>query len=108
MVFHRAPLRREGLRAGFWQGCWGSGWTSGSAHFLLLGCALGILPMGLSLALAPASAGYVVVAVCSFMLMVLSTLFSVQMMAFVQSQTPGELVGKVISCLLRCPCARSP
>jgi hypothetical protein len=34
------------------------------------------------------------------MLMVLSTLFSVQMMAFVQSQTPGELVGKVISCLL--------
>ena len=70
------------------------------AHFLLLGCALGILPMGLSLALAPASAGYVVVAVCSFMLMVLSTLFSVQMMAFVQSQTPGELVGKVISCLL--------
>ncbi len=42
------------------------------------------------------------------MLMVLSTLFSVQMMAFVQSQTPGELVGKVISACWRCPCARSP
>lgn len=93
-------LAAGGLAGGILAGVLGERLDIRRAHFLLLGCALGILPMGLSLALAPASAGYVVVAVCSFMLMVLSTLFSVQMMAFVQSQTPGELVGKVISCLL--------
>ncbi len=96
----QGALAAGGLAGGILAGVLGERLDIRRAHFLLLGCALGILPMGLSLALAPASAGYVVVAVCSFMLMVLSTLFSVQMMAFVQSQTPGELVGKVISCLL--------
>ena len=91
--FTGRPCGGRGLRAGDLAGVLGSGWTSGRAHFLLLGCALGILPMGLSHGIGPASAGYVIVAVCSFMLMVLSTLFSVQMMAL-QSQTPGELVAR--------------
>ena len=74
----QGALAAGGLAGGILAGVLGERLDIRRAHFLLLGCALGILPMGLSLALAPASAGYVVVAVCSFMLMVLSTLFSVQ------------------------------
>ena len=32
--------------------------------------------------------------------MVLSTLFTVQMLAFVQKETPRALIGKIIACLL--------
>ena len=70
----QGALAAGGLAGGILAGVLGERLDIRRAHFLLLGCALGILPMGLSLALAPASAGSVVVAVCSFMLMVLSTL----------------------------------
>ena len=96
----QGALAAGGLAGGILAGVLGERLDIRRAHFLLLGCALGILPMGLSLALAPASAGYVVVAVCSFMLMVLSTLFSVQMMAAVQLETPPQLVGKVIALII--------
>ena len=45
---------------------------------------------------------------CCFVIMVVATIFSVQIMAFVQMETPQHLVGKVISvCMMLSMCARA-
>ena len=49
------------------------------------------------LAKIPAKTPPVVIAVCCFIIMVFSTIFTIQMMSFVQAETPQNLVGKVIS-----------
>ena len=43
---------------------------------------------------------YLVITGCCFVIMVLSTMFSVQMISFVQAETPGHLIGKVIAVIL--------
>ncbi len=57
--------------------------------------------MGLSLILfSNPVINYVVITVCCFAIMVFSTLFTVQMMSFIQSETPQNLIGKVIAVIL--------
>ena len=43
---------------------------------------------------------YVVLTVCCFVIMVCSTIFSVQMMSFIQAETPQKFIGKVIAVIL--------
>ena len=38
--------------------------------------------------------------VCCFVIMLFSTVFTVQMMSFVQSETPRNMVGKVIAVII--------
>ncbi|RAZ71719.1 MFS transporter, partial [Klebsiella oxytoca] len=40
---------------------------------------------------------YIVITVCCFAIMVCSTIFTVQMMSFIQTETPQNLIGKVIA-----------
>lgn len=69
-----------------------------NAHFLLLAAAVGIVPMGLVLVFgAPPLASFFVITGMSAFLMVCSTIFSIQMLAFVQAQSPEHMVGKIIS-----------
>ena len=57
--------------------------------------------MGLSLLLfSSGPVNYVVMTICCFVIMVFSTMFSVQMMAFIQTETPQNLVGKVIAVII--------
>lgn len=65
---------------------------------LLLATSFALLPMGLIL-FAPAGAmmAYVVVTACYGVIMMIATMFSVQMLAYVQAVTPAHIVGKVIS-----------
>ena len=65
---------------------------------LLLAAAATLLPMALCLLFdAPPMVSYLVIVCCYFLMMVLATMFSVQMLSFVQSEVPGSLIGKVIS-----------
>jgi len=43
---------------------------------------------------------YLVLTVCCFIIMILSTVFTVQMMSFFQTVTPAHLIGKVMSVIL--------
>ena len=43
---------------------------------------------------------YLVLTVCCFLIMVCSTIFSVQIMSFVQAGTPAALIGKVIALMM--------
>lgn len=49
---------------------------------------------------ASSMSAYMIITICSFGMMVTSTMFSVQMLSFVQGQTPAHLIGKVISWVL--------
>lgn len=70
----------------------------------MIGCALCILSGGIALKALPSAVGsFGVLTVSGSLLMVLSTLFQIQMMSYVQILTPDDLIGKVISCII-CIC----
>lgn len=64
-------------------------------------CAALVFPIGLGLLACPSPMGnYGILTVCCFGCTVCSTLFSVQMMSFIQAETPQQLIGKVIAVIL--------
>lgn len=71
------------------------------APLLLLLCSLlvGLMALPLLSGVPPMTSYAVITAAC-FFIMALATMFSVQMMAAVQRETPGELVGKVMALML--------
>ena len=72
-----------------------------NAHFLLLSCGLstGVMAVPLLLGL-DSMVSYGVIAAAGFVIMGFATMFSIQMMAAVQTETPPELVGKVIALMM--------
>lgn len=68
---------------------------------LLLLCSLGLFPMGIILLSgAPELVSFWVLTVMGMLVMICSTIFSIQLLAFAQMKTPIELVGKVIACIM--------
>ncbi|MCI8402542.1 MAG: MFS transporter [Lachnospiraceae bacterium] len=99
--FAEGALAMGGLAGGIGAGIWGGRLTVSRAGELLSAATLCVFPMGISLFLFPEGAiSYGVTTVCCALLMVFSTMFTIQMMAFVQEQTPGRMTGKVISVIL--------
>lgn len=98
---NQALLAAGGLFGGVLTGLLGSRMTVGRTWIPLLGCALGLVPMGICFLLAaPAAVSYAVVTAAGFVIMGCATLFTVTLLAYLQSQTPPELVGKVIALLM--------
>lgn len=72
-----------------------------NANWLLLLCSLCVAVMALPLLLQlTADVSYCIITAASFVSMALATMFSVQMLAAVQTETPQELVGKVIALMM--------
>lgn len=64
-------------------------------------CALSVAEMGLALSFSlPALESYCIITGMSFLIMLGSTLFMVQIYTIVQTQTPPHLVGKVMAALI--------
>ena len=90
-----------GLTGGILAGVLGKRLSVQKAGSLIAAAAAAVFPMGIALALdLPAMESYLVITGCCFAIMVLSTMFSVQMISFVQAETPGHLIGKVIAVIL--------
>lgn len=71
--------------------------VSKAGNLLIIGVAC-VFPIGFSLLwLDSGMAVYMTITICCFAIMVISTIFTVQLMSFVQTETPQELVGKVIA-----------
>ncbi len=99
--FSEGAFALGGLSGGILAGLCAKKLTLQKAGNLLVAAALLILPMGCSLMLlSSAWVNYFIITGCFFFLMIFSTLFSVQMMAFVQHQTPQHLIGKVMSVII--------
>jgi hypothetical protein len=72
--------------------------------FILTGCALSVLLAGVALqALAGPVGIYLVLTICSGLLVALSTVLQIQIMSYIGVLTPKGLIGKVISCVI-CLC----
>lgn len=70
-------------------------------YILLLYDALTLIPIGLALMIPmPAFISYVIIMVSCFVMMFLATLFSIQIMSYLQMIVPSNLIGKVISCAM--------
>lgn len=104
----QGALAFGGLAGGVLTGVLGSKLNVQKSHYILLACTLTILPMGLSILFdLPNMVTYLIISVMSFFCMACSTMFTIQMLTLVQGNTPRELVGKVISCLMAiCMCAQ--
>ena len=99
--FSQGALAAGGLTGGILAGVLGRRLSIKKAGDLIGAAAVTVFPMGIALAFHfPAMGSYLVITGCCFGIMVLSTMFSVQMMSFVQAETPGHLLGKVIAVIL--------
>lgn len=71
------------------------------SYYLLLGATISIFPMIITLIISKSIIiNYIIISIMGFSIMTFATMFSIQMITFVQIQTPTEISGKVISCLL--------
>ncbi|MCI8375278.1 MAG: MFS transporter [Lachnospiraceae bacterium] len=99
--FSQGALAAGGLTGGILAGILGKRLSVGKAGNLIAAAACAVFPMGFALAFDLFDRGsYLVITGCCFAIMVLSTMFSVEMMSFVQAETPGHLIGKVIAVIL--------
>lgn len=72
-----------------------------NCSILLVLCCLSMLPIAAALSMnLSGMVSYIVIIASSFVMMMLSTLFSIQLMACLQILTPNNLLGKVISCAM--------
>lgn len=96
--FSQGALATGGLTGGICAGIFSRRLSFQKAGNLLILCAVCVFPMGASLLLiSSAVANYIVITVCCFAIMLFSSIFTVQIMSFIQAETPQNLVGKVIA-----------
>lgn len=80
-----------------------------NVYILLLLCALSVGVMSVPMLLhLPNIVCYSLITICCFVIMGLATIFSVQMIAIVQTQTPPHLVGKVIALMMAISMSAQP
>ena len=99
--FAQGALAAGGLAGGIGAGLFAKKLAVRRVGNLIIACAVSVFPMGVALLLSSsAMATYMVLTLCCFAVMVFSTMFSVQMMSFIQKETPQNLIGKVIAVIL--------
>lgn len=99
--FTQGALAAGGLIGGICSGIFAEKFTLKNSGLRLIICVSCVFPMGILLAICPFGIiNYAVMTVCCFVIMVFSTIFTVQMISFVQTETPQILIGKVISVIL--------
>lgn len=97
----QGALALGGLTGGILVGVFASKMKLEKSNLLLLFCSLciGIMIIPLAISLS-ATACYWIITLAGFAAMVFSTMFSVQMLTFVQRNTPSHLIGKVMAAIM--------
>lgn len=99
--FAEGALAAGGLAGGIGAGIFADRLSVYKAGSLVIACAVWVFPAGISLILfSSAMINYIIITVCCFFIMVCSTVFTVQMISFIQTETPQNLIGKVIAVIL--------
>lgn len=106
--FTQGIMAAGGLTGGVGAGVLAKRLKAEKAGNLMVACALCVFPIGVAMAVcSSAMVNYMIMTVCSFIIMIFSTIFTVQMTALVQTETPQNLIGKVIAVILMfCMCAQ--
>ncbi len=96
--FAEGALAAGGIFGGIGAGIFANKLAVHKAGKLVIFCALCVFPISISLILFSSGiVNYIVITACCFAVMVFSTMLTVQMMSFIQTETPQNLVGKVLS-----------
>lgn len=105
--FAQGALAAGGLAGGICTGIFAKKLKIHKVGNLITACTACIFPMGASLLLCSSDyISYMIITICCFVIMLLSTMFTIQLMSFVQMETLENLVGKVISVIMTvCMCA---
>ena len=99
--FAEGALAAGGLTGGIGAGLFANKLSVHRSGSLIIASAACVFPIGASLMLfSSGMINYIVLTVCCFAIMVFSTVFSIQMMSFIQAETPQNLIGKVIAVIL--------
>lgn len=99
--FAQGALAAGGLTGGICSGIFANKLSIKKAGYILIFCTVCVFPMGLALmVLSSGFINYLIITICCFIIMVFSTIFTVQMMSFIQTETPPNFIGKVISVIL--------
>lgn len=99
--FAEGALAAGGLAGGIGAGIFADKLAIHKSGNLVIACAVCVFPIGAALLLfSSGMVNYIVITVCCFLVMVFSTVFTVQMMSFIQAETPQNLIGKVIAVIL--------
>lgn len=99
--FAQGALAAGGLSGGICAGLFADKLAVQKAGSLLTAASLCTFPMGAALMLfSSGMINYIVTTACCFVIMVFSTIFTVQMLSFIQTETPQNLIGKVIAVIL--------
>lgn len=99
--YAQGALAAGGIAGGIVAGILADRLQVGKAGNLLMVGASCVFPMGIALLWQDlAMVAYLAIAVCCFCIMVISTVFTVQLMSFVQAQTPQHLIGKVMAVIM--------
>ena len=97
------------LCGGMGAGIFAAKMKAGNGYRILFYDALTLIPIGLALLLPlPQMLAYVIIMVSCFVMMFFATLFSVQIMSYLQMIVPTNLLGKVISCAMCIGMCASP
>lgn len=96
--FAQGALAAGGLAGGISAGIFAKKLTVQKSGNLLIACAGCVFPMGIApLIFSSGMISYIAITACCFICMICSGIFNVQMMSFVQAETPAHLIGKVIA-----------
>lgn len=99
--FAEGALAAGGLSGGIGAGIFAKKLKLQKSGSLVVACAVSVFPICASLILSSSGmVNYIVITICCFAVTLFSTTFSVQMMSFFQTETPQNLVGKVIAVIL--------
>ena len=96
--FAEGALASGGLAGGIGAGIFSDKFAVRDSGNLVIACAVCVFPISAVLVLFSSGiVNYIVIIICCFFIMVCSTIFTVQMMSFIQTETPQNLIGKVIA-----------
>ncbi len=99
--FAEGALAAGGLFGGIGAGLFADRLKIHKSGNLVIACAACVFPMGVSLLLfSSGMVNYIVITLCCFGVMTFSAMFTVQMMSFMQRETPQNMIGKVIAVVL--------
>lgn len=99
--YAQGALAAGGLTGGIGAGVFSDKLPFQKTGNLITACAVCVFPAAFALILCPSGmVNYIVLTICCFIIMVFSTVFTVQMMSFMQAETPQNLIGKVVAAAL--------
>lgn len=96
--FAQGILAVGGLAGGISAGIFANKLEIQKSGNLIIACSICVFPIGASLFLFSSGfLNYIIMTGCCFIILAISAIFTVQMMAFVQRETPQSFIGKVIA-----------